>query len=409
MVSTMAFLVGTIAAAPARAGELEWPLAITVEAGEYPRKETPVSLALPGLPEKLPALQLVETTDGKAAPVAWQLEEGRPPRLWWILTGETPAGGRRTFEWKAGPAIGGAGIRVTGEEGFLEVHRGEAKVLRYNSAHVPPTPGLDEKYGRSAFIHPVWTPGGAVVTDQFSPDHPHQDGIFLAYTKTEFEGRQPNFWDLLGGKGRVRFAAHDATTSGPVFGGFRVRHEHVDLGIPGGKVALVETWDVRVWNVGGPKDDFWVFDLTSAIRPATGEGLRLPKYHYGGMAIRGAREWKKDRCRFLTSEGKDRLAGNHTRIRWCDMSGTSEGRWSGVTLMTHPGNFRFPEPIRIHPDMPYMVYTPSVLGDWEIKPGADHRSRYRWLVHDGELHTEQAERLWRDFAEPPRVRVVTKG
>ena len=411
MRTTCGFLVllPALAAGPAGVADVRWPLGITVEAGKSPRKDTPVSLAVPGLPEEVPALRLVETTGGKATPVPSQLEPGTPPRLWWILAGETPAAGRRTFEWRAGPAVPGIEVRVTEAEGALEVRRGDAKILRYNAAHVPAPPGVDERYGRGAFIHPVWTPGGAVVTDQFPPDHLHQDGIFLAYTKTEFEGRRPNFWDLLGGTGRVRFAAREATTGGPVFGGFRVRHEHVDLGVPGGKVALVETWDVRVWNVGGEEAGSWVFDLTSVLRTASGVSLKLPEYHSGGLAMRGARDWKGDRCRFRTSEGLDRPAGNHTRARWCDLSGRSGGRWSGATLMTHPGNFRFPEPIRIHPDMPYMVYSPSFLGDWEIRPGADHVTRSRWFIHDGELRVEEAERLWGDFAEPPEVRAAAQG
>ena len=68
--------------------------------------------------------------------------------------------------------------------------------------------------------------------------------------------------------------------------------------------------------------------------------------------------------------------------------------------MTHPGNFRSPEPLRIHPTMPYMVYTPSFLGDWEITPRAPHVSRYRFVIHDGVLPAETIERLWKDYAEP---------
>ena len=74
--------------------------------------------------------------------------------------------------------------------------------------------------------------------------------------------------------------------------------------------------------------------------------------------------------------------------------------------MTHPDNLRFPEPVRIHPKMPYMVYTPAQLGDWSIEPGHTHTARYRYYVHDGDLEPETAERLWHDFAEPPAVRVV---
>src|SRR6185436_3329477 len=109
-------------------------------------------------------------------------------------------------------------------------------------------------------LHPVRTPSGAIVTDQFPPDHAHQSGIFFAYTKTKFEDRDVDFWNLAGGKGRVRFKELKGISSGPVFGEIQALHEHVDLsaenankkspddGITGGKVALIEDWDVRIWT-----------------------------------------------------------------------------------------------------------------------------------------------------------------
>ena len=286
---------------------------------------------------------------------------------------------------------------------------GDKPLLRYNKAHVEPPPGVNPKVGRSAHLHPVWTPSGAVVTDELPPDHLHQSGIFLAYTKTAFEGRDVDFWNLAGGKGRVRFKELKNAASGPVFGQIRVVHEHVDLTAPenhaeigaqnGGKVALVESWDVRIWNAG-LKSGYWLLDITSQVHCAGESPLRLPEYHYGGMAIRAARPWTPQHVRFLTSEGDDRIKGNHTRSRWCDVSGLIDGRSAGITIMTHPANFRFPEPLRIHPTMPYLVYTPSFLGDWEIRPGAPHQSRYRFVIHDGELTADAVEQLWHDFAEP---------
>ena len=309
-----------------------------------------------------------------------------------------PAGSKRTFELRKGTNVKTAEVTVDKQPKFLEIRQGKTPVLRYNSAHVEPPKGADAKYGRSAYIHPLWTPGGKIVTDEFPPDHMHQDGIFLAFTKTKFEDRQPNFWDLQGGTGRVRFKEVLGTTSGPVFGGFLVEHEHVDLTVPNGKVALWEKWDVRVWNVGGPNAGYWIVDISSTIRCAPLRALELPKYHYGGMATRGARNWDPKHSQFLTADGKDRLAGNHTRTRWCDLSGDVEGGQAGVTFMTHPVNFRYPEPLRIHPTMPYMVYCPSHLGDWEIRPARAHVTRYRFFVHDGKPNVEEVEHVWRDFA-----------
>jgi hypothetical protein len=164
-------------------------------------------------------------------------------------------------------------------------------------------------------------------------------------------------------------------------------------------VALNEEWTVRIWPAGS-SGDYWLMDIASTQQCASESPLILPEYHYGGMAIRAAREWTPGKVAFLTSEGDERIKGNHTRPKWCDIRGEVNGVKAGIALMTHPSNFRFPEPLRIHPTMPYMVYTPSFLGDWEIKPGQQHHARYRFVIHDGGLSTETLERLWRDFAEP---------
>jgi hypothetical protein len=378
-----------------------------VEVGEKECADAAVAYALPaGLAGE--GLRLVETTGGKEAPVAtqWDAASGK---LWWVAVGVTPAKRTRTYRLEKGDVSEVEKVLVADSENVVEARFGGKPLLRYNKAHVEPGDGIDPKYGRSGHLHPVWTPGGAIVTDEFPPDHLHQSGIFLAHTRTQFEGRNVDFWNLVGGKGRVRFKELKGASSGPVFGQFQTEHEHVDLTASedkteigkttGGKVALVETWNVRVW-VAGWKSGYWLMDIESSQRCATDSPLKMPEYHYGGMAIRAARPWVPKEVAFLTSEGDDRIKGNHTRPRWCDIRGAVEGKTAGIALMTHPGNFRFPEPLRIHPTMPYMVYTPSFLGNWEIAPGSAHNSRYRFVVHHGNLTSEQLDQIWRNYAEP---------
>lgn len=401
-------LVATLFAACAfAADEPKLPLRISVTAAGRERVDALVELSLP---QSLAgqSLRLVETTGGRAMPVAAQID-APAARLWWVAGGTTAAGAQRTYRLEKGDAAATSGITVVDSPAVVEARSGDKPLLRYNKAHVEPPEGVNPKYGRSGHLHPVWTPSGAVITDELPPDHLHQSGIFLAYTKTEFEGRDVDFWNLAGGKGRVRFKKLLGASGGPVFGQIQTLHEHVDLTASGdkseigkttgGKVALVEAWDLRIWNVG-LQSGYWLLDVNSTIRAATASSLKLPEYHYGGMAIRAARPWVPKEVQFLTSEGDERIKGNHTRPRWCDIYGNVDGRPAGVALMTHPANFRFPEPLRIHPTMPYMVYTPSFLGDWQIIAGTSLLSHYRFVIHDGQLNAETLDRLWHDFAEP---------
>jgi hypothetical protein len=402
------FVLGLVNAAGLAADKLTLPLQLTVEAGQRERVDALVQFPLPKDTPDL-RLRLIETTGGTQTPIAVQRDE-QEGRLWWVAGGTTPVGTKRTYRLEEGDATKFPTLDIRSARGAgTVISLGGKPLLRYAHEHVAPAEGVNPKYGRSAHLHPVWTPSGAIVTDEFPLDHLHQSGIFLAFTKTEFKGHEVDFWNLGGGKGRVRHVGFKQQTSGSVFGQLRAMHEHVDLTAAdaavglgektGGDVALNETWTVRAWNVG-LKSGYWLLDIHSLVRCAGEQPLKLPEYHYGGMGLRAARAWKPDQVTFLTSEGDNRLKGNHTRPKWCAISGPADGKQAGLTLMTHPSNFRFPEPLRIHPTMQYMVYTPSFLGAWEITPATPYESRYRFVIHDGQLPTATIDRLWQDFAEP---------
>ena len=55
---------------------------------------------------------------------------------------------------------------------------------------------------------------------------------------------------------------------------------------------------------------------------------------------------------------------------------------------------------------PYFCFAPMVLGGFKIEPGRPYVSRYRFYVHDGALDVKEAERLWHDYADPPRAHVL---
>ena len=357
--------------------------------------------------------RLVPTRPAQGEPLVAQVQpaaQGEPARLWWVIPGELPPGTIRNWQLEvvaadtsaAPPTTDAAarGVQVEQTPQSISVSLAGQPVLQYHIARVEPPAGIDRRYGRSGHIHPARTPAGRIVTDQFPPDHAHQSGLFFAFTKTEFEGRTPNFWDLHGGTGLVRCREVKRVQGGAVFGEFQVVHEHVDLSGPAEQVALRELWTVRVWNLPQTSRGAFVCDVISRVAAAGSSPLVVKQYHYGGMALRGARGWTIDNSRFVTAEGQGRAAGNHTRPRWCDLAGPVDGETAGLAIMTHPDNLRFPEPLRIHPQMPYMVYSPAQLGDFSISPEAPWTGRYRYVFHDGATDAPLLNSLWEDFAAP---------
>lgn len=281
---------------------------------------------------------------------------------------------------------------------------GQRELLRYQAEPGEfPRPNIKEAFRRGGYLHPIFSPSGRLVTDDFPRNHVHHHGIWMPWTKTEFEGRKPDFWNMGAGTGRVEFVAVDEMWSRDGRAGIKVRHQFVDLLTKPSKVALHETWEVVVSSVAASADApaRTIIDFLSTQTCATEAPLKLPKYHYGGFGFRGTWDWNGPTvCRFLTSEGEtDRNKANEQRAKWCWVGDTVDGEVTGVTLLCAPENFRFPQPIRLHPSEPFFCFAPQQLGDMEIVPGTPYVSRYRVIVADGQPTREQAEAWWNEWTQ----------
>lgn len=292
-----------------------------------------------------------------------------------------------------------------------------------------PSADVPAYFRHGGYLHPVYSPSGKMVTGDYPADHRWHRGIWFAWTKTEFEGRHPDFWNM--GKEKTgtvtagtRFAGLVKQWNGPIHGGFIARHQFFDNSGSGERIVLNETWEVKAYEpqksykfAGLLTNNFrthkWVpislpliFDFVSTQTCATDWPLKLPKYHYGGLGVRGNAVWDpKENVTMLTSEGHDRKAGDSTTARWVWMGGDVDGGPTGMAILMHPENFRFPQPLRLNPNNPQLCIAPSQGGDWEITPGKPYVSKYRFVVFDGKPDAKELDRLWNDYAHPPKVTV----
>jgi len=376
-------------------------LRLEVEAARPLRTGTPLEAEVGA--EALPAGPLVLRDEGGRA-VPAQRVPGIPVRLAWRLERPLEAGEKRVYRLESsgeGPGSPG-GAECRDVEGKHLICRAAGRdVLRYNQAVVSPPPGVDEVFARSGYIHPVWTPGGRVITNDFPPKHLHHHGIWFPWTSAVFEGRKSDFWNSKERQGRIECVKVEGLFSGPVLAGFRAHHRFLNLNAPDGpRPALDETWEVRVYASPDP----FLFDLVSVQSCATASPLLIRKYHYGGLGFRGSGEWEgPDGVAYLTSEGKTRRDGHGTTARWCLMRGTVQGREVSIGFLCHPTNFRFPQGMRIHPDEPFFNWAPCQGGDFQIEPGRPYVSRYRFVVRDGPLEAGEMDRFWSEYAESPRI------
>ncbi len=376
---------------------------LSVAAGDLDREQTVVSFDLP----EASVVYRLEETEGNNIPLQADYL-GRGSFILKNLKRQTTATFRlipQAAEAPA-PAAGQGSVQVRPDGKKLRLTIGGQSVFEYQAEKGElPRPDIKPIFRRGGYLHPVWTPSGKLLTDDYPPNHLHHHGIWFPWTKTEFEGRHPDFWNMGDGSGRVEFVSLDQTWSGPVHGGFLTRHRFVDLTAPAPKVALQETWEVRAYQVAPGAKPYFLFDLISRQECASSSPLVLPKYYYGGLGFRGNWAWNgKDKTEYLTSEGEtNRIKGNETRARWGHISGLVNGERAGIAVLGHPDNFRAPQPMRLHPSEPFFCFAPSQLGEWEIKPGVPYVSRYRFVLSDGAPDAAELNRLWNDFASPPKV------
>lgn len=374
---------------------------VTVAAGELDRQSTLVSFPLPSnLPE---GAYHLTTEGGNTRPL--QVGDNRA----WFVLDRLSAGEQRTYRLKRGQTEKDT-VSLNRQPRSLSITSDGDQVLRYWRKKRPlPRTDLDSIYLRGGYLHPVQTPSGRVVTGDYAEGHPHHHGIWSAWTNTEFRGRTPDFWNVQNGTGDVVPMAVDSTWSGPVQAGIQARHRYVDRSAAEPVTALYEEWTLRVYDLSPPDEpsSYHVFDLRVVQSTASSSPLKLPPYHYGGVAVRGPDSWYgPDQAFFRTSAGRDRSDGNETRARWTYIGGDVEGKQAGLAMLSHPENRRAPQPVRIHPEMPYFTYAPSQLGPWSIQPGAPYVARYRVVVFDGAPDPTALNRLWADYAYPPTVTVT---
>ncbi|MES2437541.1 MAG: PmoA family protein [Verrucomicrobiota bacterium] len=278
------------------------------------------------------------------------------------------------------------------------IRSGENEILRYQAEPGElPRPDIKKAFIRGGYIQSIRTLSGKLITDDFPADHLHHHGVWSPWTKTEFEGRHPDFWNMGAGTGRVEFVALDKIWQKDGSAGFTARHRFMDMTAKPEKVALLEKWEIRVTL----SDNQPVIDFTSTQTCATDSPLKLPEYHYGGFGFRGNWSWNgPPNCKFLSASGiTDRIKLNGSREKWCWVGGKVDDETCGITILGHPENFRFPQPVRANPDQPFFCFAPQQLGEMEISPGKEYVARYRLVVAEGEPDAKAAEGWWQAYAK----------
>jgi hypothetical protein len=92
------------------------------------------------------------------------------------------------------------GFTIEETGGRLYVRHNGRPVLSYAYGTQLPA-GIPERYARSCYIHPVWSPSVVIVTDDFPADHYHHRGIGWMWPRIQVKGQMHSTWEP---RGRMR-------------------------------------------------------------------------------------------------------------------------------------------------------------------------------------------------------------
>ncbi|MBT4225063.1 MAG: hypothetical protein HOD72_11415 [Opitutae bacterium] len=383
-------------------------LLLTLHAGEYDRNEVMVVTKLPHEYENSIGITLVRIEDKQE--ILTQRIPGNPSRFAFMLKKKLPAGKTRKYKLAIKKIKRPNNlIRYVNEGGKLTFRIGNKPVFTYNHGIQVPPKGIPEIYARSGFIHPIHSPIGQILTDDFpKKHHHHQHGLFHAHTRILIDKQALDGWNQKLQQVNIRHHSlmDKLTFGGPLVGGFTANIVTEDIRKESKtKKILNEKWDVLLYA----HRHIHIFDIQIAHNSALSDPVEIKKYHYGGMALRGPEHWEngKPGVGIMTSDGMDRMSGNHTHPNWVDIHGPVDGQTGGIAVLSHPSSFRHPQHVRLHPQMPYICHAPMVAGNYKIPNNKPLTARYRYIAYAGQPDTKRNQLEWINFAYPPKVTFQT--
>lgn len=288
----------------------------------------------------------------------------------------------------------GLAIRPLGELGPWEIVDGEVPVLRYNYQQVPEPAEVKDrisagnrKYAvaRSDYLHPLYGPQGEVLTEDWSPDHPHHRGFYWAWPEVDWQGRRGDLHALQAvfarptGQIRAEQAADHVQIVAE-------NQWHWEDGTP----IVREQATLRAWRktaAGRAIDLQFRFTALEADVLVARRGTQ----HYGGLNVR-------------LSAAADQLIETSTdpataapRRAWAQRSGTPQGGQAviGVTILQHPDNPDYPGDWVQYPNLSWIQPTfPAADTRYTISRDKPLVLKYRLWIHPGRQTAETIQAWW---------------
>jgi hypothetical protein len=258
-------------------------------------------------------------------------------------------------------------------DGTLAIRDGDQDVLVYRFGDQLKA-GLAQNQIRSCYIHPLYSPDGKVLTDDFPTDHLHHHGLFWTWPGVRTRGQETQTWmpanlrqhfvRWIKREAKGDTAALEVENIWKLDSGETVARETVTLYVyPSDGTGRAIDVSLTFQAVGGPLTLQGSFDANKA---------------YGGLSFRGAPFFKG--AVLTTDSGELKNDSDFEEFLWVDISKDECGVAVFVSS-SHPG---YPTVWCIRNSYAGFI-NPSWPGQEPatIQPDKPVRLQYRIYIHKG--------------------------
>ena len=245
------------------------------------------------------------------------------------------------------------------------------------------------------YVHPLRTPAGHCLTNFEPHDHLWHRGLWYTFKFINSE----NFWEEHEPYGTQRTRSFSVVVHDP--GGRLAFHTALDWLRPGGaETVFHEERELAHEPLG---DEAYALDFATTLTAAADLTLDRTPFTtwggYGGLILRGNRNWVETRLLFPDGSTSDRPTG--VPALWCDFSGKLDGgpdQTGGVAIFDHPDNPRHPTPWYGATGSGHYVNAAVLFHEpLRVAAGEALRFRYRVLVHDGVWDVPQLQAAYEAY------------
>jgi hypothetical protein len=293
----------------------------------------------------------------------------------------------------------GATFSWADRDGTLRLEEDGQPVLAYNYG-LQLDEGVPAAYERSTYIHPIWSPSGTVLTDDFPDDHYHHRGLSWMWPRVRVAGATYDLWHLRGV--RQVFGRWLAQDEGPVCATLGVQNT---WRLDGGDPIVEERVWIRVFKATERGRAIDVQLTFAALdQPVQLLGQENQDKGYGGLSLRFA---PREATVITTPDGTAEEDSDHKRVAWADESGRFGGSdaQNGVAIFQDEANPDFPAAWTLRHYGFLGVAWPGNQGA-TLAPGMPVTLRYRLWIHPGSAQAGRVADAYAAFQHPPAVHIA---